>query len=245
MKILLEIRYCGRDFHGWQVQPGCRTVQQTLQTALETLTGQPCGVTGCSRTDSGVHAEQFFCTVQTPKPIQVPLDKFPIAANALLPGDLAVLSAKVADDDFHPRYGAKGKRYEYRILNRGLPDPFLDGLVFHYPRPLDLVRMQEAADNLVGAHDFSAFCAAASDVQDKVRTIRCCELQREGDLVILSVEGDGFLYNMVRIITGTLIGVSEGRYSPEEIPEILRSLDRARAGSTAPACGLYLTRVFY
>lgn len=245
MKILLEIRYCGRDFHGWQVQPGSRTVQQTLQTALEALTAQPCGVTGCSRTDSGVHAEQFFCTVQTPVLIRVPLEKLPIAANALLPGDLAVLTAKEVGDDFHPRYAAKGKRYEYRILNRVIPDPFLDGLVFHYPRPLDLAKMREAAEAIVGTHDFSAFCAAASDVQDKVRTIRSLELRREGDLVILAIEGDGFLYNMVRIIAGTLIGVSEGRYSPDEILSILASRDRARAGSTAPACGLYLTRVYY
>lgn len=243
--MLLEIRYCGKEFHGWQVQPGCRTVQQTLQDALEALIEQPCGVTGCSRTDSGVHAEQFFCTVQTPDPVRIPFDKLPVAVNALLPGDLAVLLAKPADEQFHPRYAAKGKRYEYRILNRTLPDPFLDGLVFHYPRPLDLKRMNDAARYLVGRHDFTAFCAAASDVRDKVRTLTDCSLRREGDLVILTVEGDGFLYNMVRIIAGTLIGVAEGRYAPEDIPGMLASLDRSASGTTAPAEGLYLCRVFY
>ena len=245
MKLLLEIQYCGRCFHGWQVQPGCRTVQQTLQAAVETLSGVPCGITGCSRTDSGVHAEQFFCTVQTAQPIQIPMDKLPLALNAILPADLTAVSARPVEDSFHPRYCATGKRYEYRILNRPLPDPFLSGLVFHYPRPIQMDRMALAASHFIGKHDFSSFCAAASDVEDKVRTLTECSVRREGDLVILAVEGDGFLYNMVRIIAGTLIGVSEGRYLPEDIPKILDAKDRSAAGATAPACGLYLNKVYY
>lgn len=245
MKVLLEIRYLGRDFHGWQVQPGRRTVQQTLQIAYEQLVGQPCGITGCSRTDSGVHALQFFCTAETPCDINLPLERLPVAINTLLPGDIAVLRAKTVDAAFHPRYFAVGKAYEYRIRTDRLPDPFADGLCWHYGRPLDIAAMNAAAGFLVGTHDFTSFCAASSDVEEKVRTIFSLSVIEGKDGAVLRICGDGFLYNMVRIIVGTLVGVSEGKYKPGDIPAIIEAKNRGAAGLTAPACGLYLAGVFY
>lgn len=245
MKLLLEIAYCGKGFHGWQVQPGCRTVQQTMQECCEKLLAQPCGITGCSRTDSGVHALRYFCTVTTPAPVGIPFDKLPIALNAILPDDLSVSAARLVEDAFHPRYCAIGKTYEYHIRENPIPDPFSAGLVWQYGRALRLEEMQVAAGYFIGSHDFTSFCAAASDTEDKIRRIYSLELRREGDLVILCIEGNGFLYNMVRIITGTLVGVSEGRFVPGDMPAILYAGNRAAAGLTAPAAGLYLRDVCY
>ena len=165
--------------------------------------------------------------------------------NIMLPADIAVKSAVPVPDSFHPRYDVKSKEYRYRILNSRIRDPFLAGRAYQFPVPLDTVLMNRAAGYFVGTHDFSAFTASGSDVADRVRTVYNCSVTSDGGIVTVTVSGSGFLYNMVRIITGTLIDVSCGKICADSIPDIIASLDRERAGFTAPACGLYLYRVEY
>ncbi len=249
MKILLKIRFVGTNYAGYQVQNNAPTVQGELCRAAEQLFGVKCDVTGCSRTDSGVHAN-MFCAAVTNHGTQslettVPTDKIPRAMNAFLPPDIAVISAKDVEDSFHPRYDVKSKEYVYLIQNGGERDPFMADRCLFYPRRLDTEKMNEAAQKFVGEHDFAAYMAAGSKVESTVRTIYSASVKREGDMIRFSVRGNGFLYNMVRIMTGTLLSVGEGRISPDEIPSITQSLDRKRAGSTAPASGLYLNDVEY
>lgn len=240
---LLTLQYDGSRYHGWQVQPNGVTVQQVLQDAVQRLTGVRSGITGCSRTDAGVHAEMFCCALHTNS--YIPPEKVPAALNAHLPRDVAVTTCRLVPDDFHPRYDAHGKRYVYRIWNHPARNPFWEGRAYHYGRRLDVDAMNAAAAALVGQHDFAAFCAAGSSVEDTVRCVSACGVTRQGDLVEIRVQADGFLYNMVRIIVGTLLEAENGRIDPQTIPAILQSGDRARAGATAPAHGLYLEQVFY
>lgn len=251
-KILLEIAYLGTAYCGYQVQPSKPTVQAALNAATSSLFGFECDIVGCSRTDSGVHANQFFatvtkkgsCTLQT----DVPIEKIPAALCFYLPDDISVRSATWVDEGFHPRYDVKSKEYLYRICNAQQRDPFEIGRAWHYPRYIDnaaLSQMRLAADNLVGTHDFSAYMSANSSVTDTVRTIYSLNIEREAEDVCISVSGDGFLYNMVRIIVGTLIAVAEGKITPEEVTDITRSGERSRAGVTAPPQGLYLNKVTY
>ena len=240
---LLTLQYDGSRYHGWQVQPNGVTVQQVLQDAVQRLTGVRSGITGCSRTDAGVHAEMFCCALHTDS--RIPPEKVPAALNAHLPRDVAVTACRLVPDDFHPRYDARGKRYVYRIWNHPARNPFWEGRAYHYGRRLDVDAMNAAAAALVGQHDFAAFCAAGSSVEDTVRCVSACGVTRRGDLVEIRVQADGFLYNMVRIIVGTLLEVESGRIDPQTIPAILQSGDRPRARATAPAHGLYLEQVFY
>ena len=242
-RILLTIRYDGTAYHGWQVQANALTVQQTLQDAVEAVTGVRSGITGCSRTDTGVHAAQFCCAMDTDTPLRG--DKLCSALNFHLPPDIAVYEAREAAADFHPRYAAQGKQYVYRIWNGSQRHPMLDRYSIHRNRPLDITTMQTAAADLVGTHDFASFCAADSDVEDTVRTVRRCTVERQGDLILITVEADGFLYNMVRIIVGTLLEIEAGRIPADAIPAILAARDRSQAGPTAPAKGLCLQQVFY
>ena len=249
MKILLKIRFVGTNYAGYQVQNNAPTVQGELCRAAEQLFGGRCDVTGCSRTDSGVHAN-VFCAAVTEHGKQslettVPTDKIPRAMNAFLPPDIAVISAEEVEDSFHPRYDVKSKEYVYFIQNGGERNPFMADRCLFYPKRLDVERMNEAAQMFVGEHDFATYMAAGSKVESTVRTVYSASVVRDGDVVKFAVRGNGFLYNMVRIMTGTLLAVGEGKISPEEIPQITDSLDRKRAGSTAPACGLYLNDVKY
>ena len=230
-------------FHGYQTQPNQRTVQGVLQSASEALLGQKCLLSGCGRTDTGVHARQFFCTIELEQPSCVPVDKLAQVLGSHLPGDIAIKSAKEVDGSFHVRYNVVCKEYEYVILNATAPCPFMDKRAWHIPRPLDVPKMQQAAQSLVGKHDFTSFCASASFVEDKVRTIQHIIVECDGDLVKIRVAGDGFLYNMVRIIVGTLVNVSDGRFDVGAMGAILASMDRTRAGMTAPPDGLYLNWV--
>ena len=244
MKVLLEIRYTGENYHGWQAQRNASTVQKAVQNTAEEMLGDRCAVTGCSRTDAGVHAKRFFCTLDCPALDRFPLDKLPAAMNALLPPDIAAVSCRAVDGDFHPRYSALGKEYEYLIYNGQVRDPFFEGRAWMLPgRPLDCAKMQEEADKLVGRHDFTSFCAAGGKIVDKTRTVYDCRVCREGDLVRVTISADGFLYNMVRIIVGTLADCAAGRCG--DCTEILAARERKCAGRTAPAHGLYLKRVFY
>lgn len=249
MKILLKIRFVGTNYAGYQVQNNAPTVQSELCRAAEQLFGGRCDVTGCSRTDSGVHANMFCAAVtnhgSNSLETTVPTEKIPRAMNAFLPPDIAVISAEEVEDDFHPRYDVKSKEYVYLIQNGGERDPFMADRCLFYPKRLDVEKMHEASEKFVGEHDFAAYMAAGSKVESTVRRIYSASVKRDGDMIRFSVRGNGFLYNMVRIMTGTLIAVGEGRISPDEIPSITQSLDRKKAGSTAPACGLYLNDVEY
>ncbi len=251
-KLLITVRYDGSAYCGYQVQPNGPTVQAVLNAAAEALFGFPCDIVGCSRTDSGVHAECFCATVakrgEAGLPTSVPTDRIPRALCRHLPDDVAVWSARWVPADFHARYDVIEKEYTYRILNRHERDPFLRGRAWHYPVPIgdtEFDAMRRAASRYVGEHDFSAFMAQGSSVSTTVRTVRYAGIEREGDCLVFRVSADGFLYNMVRIMVGTLIAVAEGKILPEEIDAILASGDRSRAGITAPPDGLYLSRVVY
>lgn len=240
---MLTLQYIGTNYHGWQVQPNAVTVQQCVQDAIERVTGVRSSLTGCSRTDAGVHAEMFCCTTETESPI--PCDKLVAALNAWLPSDIAVAECRPVSAEFHPRYDAKGKQYQYRIWNRPARNPFLEGRALHVKRPLDVEKMQRAARDFLGQHEFSAFCAVGSEVEDRVRTVTESTVTAENGLVTFTVAADGFLYNMVRIMVGTLLDIESGRLEDGCIPAVLAAGDREAAGHTAPACGLYLTQVYY
>lgn len=242
-RLLLTIQYIGTRYHGWQVQPNAVTVQELVQDAIEQVTGVRSPLTGCSRTDAGVHAEMFCCVTDTASAIAE--DKMVAALNAWLPTDVAVIACREVAAAFHPRYDARGKQYQYRIWNRAARNPFLEGRAWHCRRPLNVDVMNRAAQDFLGRHDFSAFCAAGSEVEDRVRTVTESRVSEEDGLVTFTVAADGFLYNMVRIMMGTLLDIESGRLEGNVIPTLLQSPDRAAAGHTAPACGLYLTRVYY
>ena len=247
MKYFAKIKYLGTAFHGFQVQPGLRTVQGELNNALNQAFGLPCKVTGCSRTDAGVHANEFCLTVEC-EGGTIPADKLPIAVARFLPTDLSLFYAEECDNAFHPRYDVREKEYLYRIINRPIYDPFEFGRAWFLSRPVSdegLLLMQSAAKHFIGRYDFSTFMSDGSDVEDTVRTVTALSVERNGDLIEIRISADGFLYNMVRIIVGTLTEVAFGRISPNDIVDIINSHDRSRAGMTAPADGLYLNKVVY
>ena len=252
MKILLYISFLGTNYCGYQIQPNGITVQQRLNEASKALFGYDCDIVGCSRTDSGVHANCFCATVskkgEPSLDTSVPVDKIPVAMSNLLPNDISVFAAKAVDDSFHARYDVKYKEYVYRIWNRTERDPFNYDRSYHYPRYIDdetLDKMNRAAERFVGTHDFSAYMKADTDVTSAVRTVYDARVVRNGNMIEFKVSADGFLYNMVRIFVGTLIAVAENKISPNEIDEITLSKDRKNAGMTAPPHGLFLNKVVY
>ena len=247
MKYFAKIKYLGTAFHGFQVQPEKRTVQGTLCEALREACGVVCKVTGCSRTDAGVHANEFCLTVEA-EGATVPPEKLPVAVSRFLPEDLCLYFAKECDSDFHPRYDVKEKEYLYRIINSRIYDPFEYGRAWFLPRAIgeaQIEKMRLAARAFIGKHDFSAFMSEGSDVEDTVREVTSLTVDMQGNLIEIKIRADGFLYNMVRIIVGTLTEVAYGRISPDSISEIIASCHRKRAGMTAPPEGLYLNRVIY
>ena len=228
-----------------QVQKNGRSVQEAVQDAVEQAFGKRYPVTGCSRTDSGVHARGFRCTVDVDESApKIPADRIPIALNTRLPDDIAVREAVYVGEDFHARYSVKSKRYVYVIHNSAVRDPFLAGRAWTVPQALDEKLMDKAAKAFIGKHDFTSFRAAGSDVPDSVRTVFDASVRREGDRVIFSVCADGFLYNMVRIMVGTLVDISRGGITVP-ISEIIEARDRKKAGQTAPPDGLTLDEVYY
>ena len=251
-KILLYISFVGTNYCGYQIQPNGVTIQQRLNEAAEALFGYPCDVVGCSRTDSGVHAAQFCATVSKKGEghllTTVPTNKIPLAISKYLPSDISVYLAREVDDDFHARYDVVSKEYIYRIWNSQVRNPFEEGRSYHYPKAISresINLMNEAAKHFIGTKDFTSFMAADSKIVDATRTVYSAEVERYGDLVTFRVSANGFLYNMVRIMTGTLLAVAEGKILPENIDAIIESKDRSRAGFTAPPCGLYLNKVDY
>ena len=245
MKLLLTVSYVGTAYCGWQVQKNGVSVQSVVQNAVEAILGKRYPVTGCSRTDSGVHARGFRCTVDIDGDApRISEERIPVALNTALPDDVAVLCAQYVDGEFHARYSVKSKRYEYVIHNSRIRDPFLAGRAWSVVPHLDEERMNRLAKEFIGTQDFSAFRAAGSDVTDSVRTVYDASVRREGDKVIFSVSADGFLYNMVRIMVGTLVDMARGRITAE-LSGIIASRDRKNAGITAPPDGLSRVEVEY
>ena len=252
MKILLKISYIGTAYCGYQVQPNGISIQQRLNEAARELFGFDCNIVGCSRTDSGVHANEFCATVsqkgQEDLFTLIPIERIPLAFCAHLPEDISVFDAIWVEDDFHARYDVIKKEYLYRFYNRPVRNPFEEGRSCHVPKRLeeaDVERMNLAAATLIGKQDFATYMAQGSKVESTVRTICEAEVYREGDVICFRVSADGFLYNMVRILAGTLLMVGQGKLTVEQMKEITASKNRLLAGSTMPACGLYLNRVFY
>lgn len=246
MNILVRLAYDGTNYCGFQVQPNGPTVAAAFQNGLEAVLGSRPDIKGCSRTDAGVHALDFALNFHADT--RIPMEKLPLALNMHLPDDIRVRSARQVPEDFHARYSAHAKTYRYRIRNSAVESPFDSRYTVRIPRPLDVGRMQAAADCCVGTHDFSAFCAAGSSAAahgDTVRTISACRVWREDDLVRIEVTADGYLYNMVRILAGTLTETGAGRLAPQAVAGILAGRDRSRAGPTLPARGLFLYRVEY
>ncbi len=241
--LLLTISYDGSSYHGWQVQKNAVTVQQVFQKAVEKLFCEKIDIKGCSRTDSGVHANMYCVSFKTEK--NIPCKNIIAGLNTYLPKDIAVTDCKEADPDFHARYSVKSKKYVYRICNTQIRDPFLKNYAFHYRFPIDAEYLNKESQAFVGTHDFSGFCSSRSDVEDTVRTVYSFSVERKGSEVIFSVEANGFLYNMVRIMVGTLLFVNEGKIRPGELAQIIESKERKRAGKTAPPQGLYLNSVKY
>lgn len=244
--VVLVIAYKGTRYCGWQVQPGKPTVQEIIQNAGAGVFGKTPSVTGCSRTDSGVHAKGFVALISPAEGSnELPLESIPLAMNALLPDDIAVISAKAAPEGFHPRYDAKGKEYSYAVRNSRTRDPFCDDMSWLCPKRIDESLLAPLCEEFVGTKDFKAFMASGSKITDTVRTVFSFTAEREGDMIYFRVSADGFLYNMVRIMVGTVIDAALKGKTAEDIRRVIESKDRARAGRTAPAKGLCLEKVFY
>ena len=239
----MVVAYDGTNYCGWQVQPNGITIEEVLNRSLSNLLGEKIEVMGASRTDSGVHSLGNVAVFDTNT--RMPADKIAFALNQRLPEDIVVQGSCEVPSDWHPRYQESTKTYEYRILNRTfrMPTRRLDTYFYHYP--LDVEQMSEAASYLVGTHDFASFCAANAQVKSTVRTIYSCTVQKENDIITIRVTGNGFLYNMVRIIAGTLIEVGAGKRRPVEIKDILAAENRDAAGPTAPAQGLTMMGIEY
>ncbi|MGE5626865.1 MAG: tRNA pseudouridine(38-40) synthase TruA [Solirubrobacterales bacterium] len=241
--IRLTLEFEGTNYAGWQKQINGISVQQKINEAVFKLTNEKTEIIGCSRTDAGVHAKKYVCNFNTE--CSIPSEKFKYALNNILPLDIVVLESTEAAPDFHSRFHAKSKRYVYSICNREIPAAIGRNYVCHFKKKLDVDKMTTGAAYLIGQHDFSAFKNANSIVYSNVRTIYDIKITSLGDMIYISVSGDGFLYNMVRIIAGTLIEAGICKIEPEEVSKILESRNRKNAGRTAPASGLCLEEVFY
>lgn len=241
--ILLTLAFDGTAYHGWQWQVNAISVQQKITEAVQAVFGDMLSVHGCSRTDAGVHAKMFCCNFRTDKGIA--LEKIPAALNANLPRDIVVYHAEEKESDFHARYSCKKKEYVYCVCNTAYRDPFLENRAYFYRFPLREKDLNRAAQDFIGTHDFTSFCSSGSSVDSKIRTITDFSVVRKQDLVLFRVSADGFLYNMVRIMVGSLLNIAEGKFPENSVPLMIQAKDRKAAGITAPPQGLYLSKVFY
>ena len=241
--IALRLRYDGSRYHGWQVQKNAITVAQTMEEALAKVCGERVKLTGCGRTDAGVHALRYCANFHSD--CTVPVDRMPLAVNSRLPDDIAVVDAVEVPDDFNAIGSCVKKEYVYKILNSRIPDPFLADRVCFYPQRLDISLMQAAARAFEGTHDFKAVRSEGTQTKTTVRTVYWCRAEKDGDLITVSICANGFLYNMCRAMVGTMVYASYGKLSPEEIPALLEKRDRRLTGPTMPPQGLYLNRVWY
>ena len=243
MRVRLVVAYDGTNYHGWQIQNNAISVEEVLQEALRELLREPVELIGASRTDAGVHAQGNVAVFDTDT--RIPAEKIAIAVNQRLPEDIRVMKSEQVEETFHPRYAVSEKTYEYRISNVPIQLPTERLYSYFVYLPLDIEKMHKAAQLFIGEHDFAGFCSAKSQVQTTVRTIYRCEVEKMGHQICIRVTGSGFLYNMVRAITGTVLYAAEGKFAPEDIPAILERGDRSAAGPTVPPGGLYLTRLWY
>ena len=241
--IALRLKYDGSRYHGWQVQKNDITVCQTMEEALEKVCGHPVKLVGCGRTDAGVHALRYCANFKSD--CRIPLDRLPLAINSRLPGDIAVVAAAEAPEDFNAIGSCIKKEYIYKIHNSNIRDPFLEKRVCFYPQHLDMELMQAAAKAFEGTHDFKAVRSEGTQTKTTVRTVYWCRAEKEGDIITVSICANGFLYNMCRAMVGTMVYASYGKLLPEEIPALLEKGDRRLTGPTMPPQGLYLNRVWY
>ncbi|MBE6904076.1 MAG: tRNA pseudouridine(38-40) synthase TruA [Ruminococcaceae bacterium] len=237
----LKLCFDGSNYHGFQIQPNASTIQGTLNSVLSSITGEYISITGCSRTDAGVHAKEYYANFKSN--CAIPPENLKRALNSLLPSDIAVLDCQIVDDSFNSRFDVAKKEYVYRFFNGSVKNPFLKSTALFYPYKLDEKIMDEACKHYIGEHDFRAFMAQGSDVTDTVRTIYSSKVIRNGDIVEFYVEGNGFLYNMVRIMAGTLLYINEGKISLENLDKIILSQDRKNTGKTLPPHALFLNKV--
>ncbi|MFX3624239.1 MAG: tRNA pseudouridine(38-40) synthase TruA [Ectobacillus sp.] len=243
-RIKCTIAYDGTNFSGYQIQQEKRTVQQEIEAVLQKLhKGEHIRVYASGRTDASVHAAGQV--IHFDSPLQLPEERWEAALNALLPKDIAVIEAEKAAPDFHARFHVATKEYRYRVLLSKKKDVFKRNYVYHYPYSLNLSAIEAATLHFIGTHDFTSFCSAKTEIEDRVRTIYELEMVRQGEELVFRFVGNGFLYNMVRIIVGTLLDIGQGKIEPEAVPDILRARDRRLAGKTAPGHGLYLWQVNY
>ena len=241
--IALRLKYDGSRYHGWQVQKNDITVCQTMEEALEKVCGHQVKLVGCGRTDAGVHALRYCANFKSD--CRIPLDRLPLAINSRLPGDIAVVAAAEAPEDFNAIGSCIKKEYIYKIHNSNIRDPFLEKRVCFYPQHLDMELMQAAAKAFEGTHDFRAVRSEGTQTKTTVRTVYWCRAEKEGDIITVSICANGFLYNMCRAMVGTMVYASYGKLLPEEIPLLLEKGDRRLTGPTMPPQGLYLNRVWY
>ena len=242
-RVMLTVAYDGTNYHGWQLQPNVMTIESALNEALSTLLKEDIKVIGASRTDTGVHALGNIAVFDTKT--RIPAEKMAYALNQKLPEDIRIQSSKEVSINFHPRHQNSKKTYEYKILNCAFPVPVYRLYSYFTYVPLDIELMQRAAEYLKGEHDFKSFCSVNTVAETTVRTIYDISVEKSGDIISIKVTGSGFLYNMVRIIAGTLMEAGKGKLLPEKMPDILNACDRTKAGPTAPACGLTLLKYEY
>ena len=241
--IALFLKYNGTAYHGWQVQKNAVTVGETLEKAVQTVVGHRAHVTGCGRTDAGVHARCYVANFHTDA--RIPAERIPFALNSRLPEDIVVTSAMDVPDGFNAIGSCIQKEYVYQIYNSRIRDAFLEHRVCFYPQPLDFARLARAGRAFEGTHDFAAVRSVGTETRTTVRTVHWCRAERDGPLISIAVCADGFLYNMVRAIVGTMVYASYGKIEPEAIPALLATRDRRLTGPTMPPQGLYLNRVWY
>lgn len=241
---MFKASFDGSAFHGWQQQENAVSVQGELKKAWQRLTGEEPNIIGCSRTDAGVHAKEYFFSVKTES--SIPALNFPVALmSSKLPGEISVISCEEVSEDFNARFDCLKKEYVYIFENTAVPSPFNYRRALNFKYPMDAELMNKASKHFIGEHDFSAFCASGAEVLSKVRTVYSASVERDGDYVIFKVCGNGFLYNMVRIMAGTLLYVNNGKIKCDDIPDIIKNKDRTAAGITAPPDGLYLNKVWF
>lgn len=241
--IKLTIEYDGTNYSGWQKQGNALGIQEVIEKAVFELTGEKAEVIGSSRTDAHVHAKGFTANFHTES--KIPGDRFMKAINSKLPPDIVIINSEEAELKFHSRYDSKGKTYSYTILNRPQKSALMRNYSYHFYREVDIESMKSGAAYLIGKHDFASFKNSGSSVKTTVRTISEIDILSKEQYIIFYITADGFLYNMVRIIVGTLLDVGTGKITPYEVKGILESHDRQKAGKTVPGCGLCLEKVFY
>ena len=241
--LLLTLQYDGSVFHGWQVQKNAITIQEVFQNAVEKVFGERLNIVGCSRTDTGVHANMYCCNIKTD--LNISKDGIIMGLNTYLPDEIAVIDCTEVSDDFHARYHCKSKEYVYKLYNGKVRNPFLAKYTYFYRYDIDVDYLDKEAQAYVGTYDYSGFCSTGSKVGNTIRTVKKFNVWRENDMVYFKVEADGFLYNMVRIMVGTLLFVAQGKIKENQLKNVILSKDRKLAGKTAPASGLYLNKVNY